>query len=96
MYIRIENQPLIKALQNMEMLGTVTLAAFARQGQTSQNSPPMSGSDEDPPTSDSSVPADQLEEIGTLAQMKGMTWSTTDSGDNVVRVRALPVAERVP
>jgi hypothetical protein len=80
MFIRVQDPLLIKELQNLEMLGSVSLAAFARQGVTSASNAAASSSasEDEPQLSDHSVPADELEHVGTLAQMKGMTWSTSD------------------
>ena len=92
MFLRITDPSLIKELQKQELLGGVSLAAFARQGLTSQNSASSSDSDETP-TSDHSVPADELEHIGTLALMKGMTWSTSDGHDVVWLCTAFDISK---
>jgi hypothetical protein len=84
MYVRIDNPPLVNALQQMEILGTMSLAAFARKGQTSEDQPESVASDYEPPTSDATIPADELEEIGTLAQMRGISWSKIEGGTDVV------------
>jgi hypothetical protein len=84
--LRVTNQDLIKALKKQEMVGTVRLGAFAQIGQTSASIKHSSSMDEDAPTCDPDVPAEDLESIGTLAQLKGMTWSTQD---NVEMVRPL-------
>lgn len=76
MFVRIQEPKLVKELQRLEMQGSVTVGAFATKTQGS-------GGDEVPPLCDTSVAVDQLEEVGTLAQMKGLNWSTTDGVETV-------------
>ena len=91
MYVRITDKHLIDALRDQEMVGNVRVAAFARQGATSASSSgsasgTSTSSEDDMPVSDHTVPAAELEKIGTLAQLKGMTWSKQNEAD-VVRLR---------
>ena len=81
--LRVTNQDLIAALKKQEMVGTVRLGAFAQIGQTSATMKHSSSMDDDLPTCDPDVPAEELESIGTLAQLKGMTWSTQDNVEQV-------------
>jgi hypothetical protein len=85
MFIRLENQPLIKILQELHLHGPVTVAAFARKGQTSQNQAVMAGSGDELPTTHTTS-ADELEEIGSLVQMRGISWSKVEGGGHVVCV----------
>jgi hypothetical protein len=83
MFIRLENQPLIKNLQELHLHGPVIVAAFARKGQTSQNQAVMAGSGDELPTTHTTS-ADELEEIGSLVQMRGISWSKVEGGGHVV------------
>ena len=86
-YLRVTNEDLIAALKKQEMMGPVRLGAFAQRGQSSTSTIHSSSMDDDPPTSDPNIPAEELESIGTLAQLKGMTWSTQDNVEMVRRLR---------
>jgi hypothetical protein len=95
MFLRIQDQAIIKALQNLETLGGVSLATFARKVLKSQNSN-TSMHDDEPGllTSDLSTTPEEMEEVGTLAQMKGLSWSSTDGVETVRPAlhRATPAA----
>ena len=84
MFVRIQDPTLVKELQKLEMQGEVTLAAFAKKGLTSKNV----NTEDYPPVSDNSVEPDELQEVGTLAVLKGLNWHTSD-GVEMVRNRAL-------